>query len=424
MKSPLFILPLLFPSLLSCSHIGETEWNLRLDPDQDGILLDEDCAPNDADETLSTMVAFFPDADQDGYGASPPEQDTGLGDYVLWACAETTVEGWAPNSDDCDDNNSEVNPGAEEIEWYDDVDQNCEGNTHDQDNDGYVRDEDCDDTDPELTRDTCRMDNLTLNTFNACGIWGDQKIECWGAEDAENADFTKNRSITASHMISNNTTTCALQQDGTLSCWGNGATELQTLIPQDMRFKAVDISETAMCGISDTDELNCWGSLDSTPLSTTPMNSVNVGTYCACGLDENSHAQCWGEPGTCEGVQTQAFKKVAVGHYNACALTESGVIQCWGGQSELLDNIPSGGQYQDLDVYGVGGCALTSAGIAKCWGEPALNENLPTSIAFSSIAVGELYACGINQDDGFATCWGAQCRSANAEACKAPEWAE
>jgi|GEM_PF-4054462 len=425
MKSPLFFLPLLFSFLLSCSHIGSAEWDLRLDPDQDGIQLDDDCAPNDPDETLSAMVAFFPDADQDGYGASPPEQDTGLGDYVLWACADTAVEGWAPNSDDCDDTDSEVNPGAEEIKWYDDVDQNCDGNTHDQDGDGFTKDDDCDDLDPEITDQTCRMHQLTLNNFNACGIWGNQQFDCWGSPDASNADFSRNRSDLVLQIVSNDTTTCGIRTDGQLECWGVGADEITSQVDKEFRFKTIDLGATAFCGITTEDELICWGTLASTPGLSNALETVSVGTYCACGLDENAQAQCWGEPGTCEDVQdTQVFKKLAVGHYNACALSESGTIQCWGGESELLENIPNGGQYKDIDIFGVGGCVLTSTGIAKCWGNEALQRDLPEELAFSAISVGELYACGIQQDSGFAYCWGEHCRSQNADVCQPTNWLE
>ena len=53
---------------------------------------------------------------------------------------------------DCDDTDPEVHPLADEV-WYDSIDDDCDGNTHDQDEDGILggpEGPDCDDTDPSL----------------------------------------------------------------------------------------------------------------------------------------------------------------------------------------------------------------------------------------------------------------------------------
>lgn len=52
-------------------------------------------------------------------------------------------DGWSDDID-CDDDAVDIHPGATEV-WYDDVDDDCDGNTHDRDSDGYDVDVDCDD---------------------------------------------------------------------------------------------------------------------------------------------------------------------------------------------------------------------------------------------------------------------------------------
>ena len=98
--------------------------------------VDNDCdgrIDNDAEDALD----WFLDADGDGYGdgdvASTPACDA--------------PDGHSTNADDCDDLDSETHPGATEV-WYDGVDQDCLGDTDDdQDSDGYAVGPDCDDTD-------------------------------------------------------------------------------------------------------------------------------------------------------------------------------------------------------------------------------------------------------------------------------------
>ena len=46
---------------------------------------------------------------------------------------------FSPKDGDCDDENPNINPGAEE-DWYNGVDENCDGNDGDQDGDGFVPD--------------------------------------------------------------------------------------------------------------------------------------------------------------------------------------------------------------------------------------------------------------------------------------------
>ncbi len=98
----------------------------------DGI--DNNCSGT-IDDGL-TQITYFIDSDNDGYG-SP----TG----TTMTCSTTAPAGYVTSSDDCDDNNNTINPGANEM--CDGIDNNCNGsiddglaqNTYyeDGDSDGY-----------------------------------------------------------------------------------------------------------------------------------------------------------------------------------------------------------------------------------------------------------------------------------------------
>ncbi|MCB9670988.1 MAG: putative metal-binding motif-containing protein [Alphaproteobacteria bacterium] len=106
----------------------------------DANATDEDCdgLADDADPSVTGQVPRFPDVDGDGYGdgtATPTP-----------SCAQGVL-----NTEDCDDTDPDVSPGAEEV-WYDGVDQDCDGNDDDRDMDGYpggTVGTDCDDLDPD-----------------------------------------------------------------------------------------------------------------------------------------------------------------------------------------------------------------------------------------------------------------------------------
>jgi hypothetical protein len=147
----------------------------------DGVT-DEDCDRYVDEAGASGGSAWWPDADGDGYGdaaftpdwrCSQPEgwvandvdcDDADAASPVEWFLdvdaddhgdPDTLFLGCSPygNSavgDDCDDRDAAVYPGAPETDCASGVDANCDGAlpTDDQDADGALSCEDCDDLDP------------------------------------------------------------------------------------------------------------------------------------------------------------------------------------------------------------------------------------------------------------------------------------
>ena len=78
-------------------------------------------------------------------------------------CLCEGVEGYVTQAGDCDDGAGDVFPGATEV-WYDDVDQDCGGDSdHDADADGHDREEagggDCDDAEGAISPDATEVCN-------------------------------------------------------------------------------------------------------------------------------------------------------------------------------------------------------------------------------------------------------------------------
>ena len=133
-----------------CGYISDAKYDLRLDPDQDGVSIEEDCDNNDPN--LGLKRTFYADVDGDGFG-NPDE--------VIEAC--TMPDAASENALDCDDTRADVNPGMEDV-FYDGVDADCDGsNDCDKDGDGFdgsadgglpteecPNATDCNDEDPEV----------------------------------------------------------------------------------------------------------------------------------------------------------------------------------------------------------------------------------------------------------------------------------
>jgi len=143
-----------------CAYISDSHEAWRLDPDDDGVSITEDC--DDDDGTLGAPSPWYVDKDEDGFGDTLD---------VTYKC--TQPEGHVALDGDCDDTDSSVFPEA--VEACDGADNNCDGVADeglelstwymDADGDGYgnpdesteacgemaglsLTGDDCDDTDP------------------------------------------------------------------------------------------------------------------------------------------------------------------------------------------------------------------------------------------------------------------------------------
>ena len=106
----------------------------------DGV--DNDCDGSVDEADAADAGTWYLDGDGDGYGDPS---------FPVTACVQPS--GSSTSSDDCDDTDAAINPGATEV-WYDGVDQDCDDNDADQDGDGHDAEgaggDDCDDTDPAI----------------------------------------------------------------------------------------------------------------------------------------------------------------------------------------------------------------------------------------------------------------------------------
>lgn len=218
--------------------------------------------------------------------------------------------------------------------------------------------------------------------------------------------------------------TCALDEAGTISCWGLG----------------------------DYGQLGA-GSVE-TGGGTTPIaapdgvvfTEVAAGNAHTCAIDTEGSVWCWGidGDGTHEGENSESHgpQRVALpdglrmvsidGYYHSCATAEDGSAWCWGrgeegqlGDGAMRDSLepvgvsmPDGVKFTRIVTGAFHTCALDADGAIWCWGqnlrdqldgasEPGVPGKVttPEGLTFSSIAAGFSHTCALTTD-GAAWCWG------------------
>ena len=336
---------------------------------------------------------------------------------------------------------------------------------------------------------------VTTGSNHSCALHEDGTISCWGnnysgqlgnRQSGPNTDstmpvevegITEATAITADYSHS-----CALHQDGTISCWGSdgsgqlgNGSEFDSAVDFAIPVSVVDITDaTAIsagylhsCALHQDGTISCWGDNSSGQLdngrgtySSAPVGVVYItdaiaiaaGTDYSCALHQTGTISCWGsnwngqlgngtDTNSSVPVQVQGITDataITAGAHHSCALHQDGTISCWGGNTYgQLGNGQSGDDGYDfssvpLEVVGIDdataitagsshSCALHGGGIISCWGHNEYGQlgngqrgydfdsALPARVAditdATAITAGSNHSCALHQD-GTISCWG------------------
>ena len=237
---------------------------------------------------------------------------------------------------------------------------------------------------------------------------------------------------------------CALHQTGTISCWGNNwsgqlgngqsGREASSSIPVQVEgipvqvegitdATAITTGEYHSCALHEDGTISCWGSN-------------------GWGQLGNRRGRDFSVPGKLASIADATAITTGSGH--SCALHQTGAISCWGsngwgqlgnGQSgeyamstvpvEVLGitdatAITTGGSW-DRDRHAGHSCALHQTGTISCWGNNwsgqlgngqsgrEASSSIPVQVAniadATAITTGSAYSCALHQN-GTISCWG------------------
>jgi len=279
--------------------------------------------------------------------------------------------------------------------------------------------------------------------------------------------------------------TCAILDNGSVSCWGkgtfgglgNGGTSdkttptLTSSLGAGRTAVAISSGGWHTCAILDNGLVSCWGSgaqgqlgngstsNSLTPTLTSSLGSgrtavaISSGRSQTCALLDNGSVSCWGlgsngqlgNGGTTQQnspTLTSSFGAgrtavaISSGGYHTCAILDNGSVSCWGlGSNGQLGNASTSKQYSPTLTSSLGSgrtavaistgerytCAILDDGTVSCWGQnqygqlgdgtstqratPTQTSSLGTGRTADALSSGSYHACAI-LDDGLVSCWG------------------
>ena len=281
---------------------------------------------------------------------------------------------------------------------------------------------------------------VTAGAAHTCALLDDATVKCWGTGgngrlgQGSTADIGDSPGEvatlppvflgpgrTATAVSAGDAHTCALLDDGTVKCWGFGASgrlgqgatadvgddsgELLGLAPVNLgagrTATAISAGGSHTCALLDDGTVKCWG----------------FGFSGALGQD--SAADLGDAPGEMAGLAPvnlgagRTATAISAGTEHSCALLDDGSVKCWGaggsgrlGQGSVANlgdaagemaalapvNLGAGRTATAISAGGAHTCALLDDASVKCWGAGGFGRLGQGSVATLGDAAGEMAA--------------------------------
>ncbi len=266
---------------------------------------------------------------------------------------------------------------------------------------------------PVIVSGISNATQISSGRDHTCALLQDNTIKCWGdgrkgqlgnGQFYNSAPYGSATPVTVSG-ISNATQisassghTCALLQDNTIKCWGFGR--------EGQLGDAVFYSNNYSCGV------NYWNCGSATPVTVRGISNatqISAGDRHTCALLQDNTIKCWGnrfwgqlgdgqyDPSLDSSFYTPVIvsgisnaTQISAGSTHTCALLQDNTIKCWG--SSLSGELGNGQFYRSATpviVSGISNATQISAGLSNT----VPNNNDPG------------HTCALLQDNTI-KCWG------------------
>ena len=259
---------------------------------------------------------------------------------------------------------------------------------------------------------TLAVKQLASAASHACAIQVDGSLTCWGFNGSGQCEAP---SGIFKWVATGTGLSCGIRLDGTVACWGVADFDFNDdFVPPTELFNRVVTHNYLACGITTTGAIRCWGLGDhkkrDIPEGTFYDIETNGNYTCAIRDDDTLH--CWGLHDGWADEQPSESEKIrdiclCRGSLAGCAVAIDGTMRCWGASMFGSDEIELMGseKWEQVDCGFYHVCAKAVDGHVACFSEftpdpPASFEN-----EFELLVPGVFSTCGIRAD-GTLDCWG------------------
>jgi alpha-tubulin suppressor-like RCC1 family protein len=343
---------------------------------------------------------------------------------------------------------------------------------------------------------------LSLGGDHSCALLADGTISCWGDDDfgqvgngaaagdvgSPSPTLALPGGATATAIAAGRRHTCAVLDDGQVSCWGSddhqqlgnglaGSRDAPTdlvALPVGRRAVAITAGWEHTCAVLDDGAVTCWGRSDfgrlgggaltddaATPIAPVALPegrtavALAAGLAHTCALLDNGGISCWGlnangQLGTGGGapqltpsgvLAMAAASAISAGNFHTCAVLTDSRVTCWG--ADATGQVGNGATAGDvlappqpitarlsvlpgvntIDTGTNHTCAVDEMRSVHCWGSgldgkvgtgspvnasnPSPSDPLviPGDVLVTAVATGEGFTCALLVD-GRISCWG------------------
>lgn len=218
-------------------------------------------------------------------------------------------------------------------------------------------------------------------------------------------------------------TSCALDRDMTLRCWGANDVGQASPASQDSELAtptvvagawlSVAVGATRTCAIDSEHGVHCWGA--PSPTLDGQWRVIAVGDAIACGIANDRTLWCWDDTDVSQVDGTPHWRSLSTSGSTLCAISDDHRGWCIDDQRGLSQR---DGSWERLSESASHGCGITSGGELLCWGANEFGQlgnggfaasTVPVAITatgpWRDVAVGDGFSCG-QRADRSVVCWG------------------